>query len=93
MNLVAFSVITTSTAAPSLTRDDAKAADYARRHSGHVSEDMGYHIGSTVTGSTRGGMVTLTYVGNDVWSGSDGYNWYAYLGVDNRIHWDSGVRS
>ena len=73
--------------------EEAQKAEYARRHSGHVSDDKGYKIGSTVTGyDSKGNAITLTYQGNDVWSGSDGGSWEAYLDENDCIRWSSGIR-
>ena len=73
--------------------EEAERAEYNRRHSGHVSDDKGYIIGSTFSGrDSRGNTITLTYRRNDVWSGSDGYSWYAYLDENDCIHWSSGIR-
>ena len=67
-------------------------AEYARRHSGHVSEDKGYQIGSQVSRYSGKNKITLTYQGNDVWIGSDGYTWRAYLDKNDNIRWDGDVR-
>lgn len=74
---------------------EAERADYERRHSGHVSEDNGYQIGSTISiyDSSRKKSILITYQGNDVWCDPDGHTWYAYLGENDCIHWISGLRS
>ena len=70
----------------------AEKVEYARRHSGHVSEDKGYQIGSQVKGYSGKNEITLTYQGNDVWIGSGGYTWTAYLDKNDRVRWDGGIR-
>lgn len=71
---------------------EAERADYNRRHSGHVSDDKGYKVGSTISRYEFSGKeIILTYQGNDVWCDSEGRTWYAYLDENDRIQWRAGV--
>lgn len=65
--------------------EEAKLADYNRRHSGHVSDDRGYKIGDTVFG----GSDLLTYQGNDCRIDVSGHVWTAYLDENNYMHWNT----
>lgn len=58
-----------------------------------LSEQRGYKIGDKVSGTaSRGELITITYLGNDEWLGSDGDIWYAYLHRDGTMHWTTGIR-
>lgn len=57
----------------------------------HVAEDHGYSVGSTITGSSRGRQLTLTYQGNDVWIDNEGNTWYSYSDSNGNIDWGGGI--
>lgn len=57
----------------------------------HVAEDHGYSLGSTITGSSRGRQLTLTYQGNDVWVDNEGNTWHSYSGSNGDIYWGGGI--